>query len=303
MVTDISDGICAYLQGGFGNQLFILAAAWQQAERLQCPLYIDASRFSASDPLEFIKDTPRDFDLGVLALPGTVLVEDSPWYRSSPRRPKVLRKTAKGVYGLTVYRQPVFGFDERVNDVTVGTTMFGFFQSARYFEQIAGKVRWMLEAAAISTTERTTIDALAADPRITVHLRRGDYLQQKTTAYHGIATAAYFGRALGVFETLYPSRGTRIFSDSPEIARAEMASASDATFFDAIDPSSSVATVLAMAAGNGFAMSNSSFSWWAAWLMVQRADSYVIAPRPWQSGTKEDAIDLLMPTWLTLDAR
>ena len=36
-VRDISDGICAYLQGGLGNQLFILAAAWEQAERLDCP--------------------------------------------------------------------------------------------------------------------------------------------------------------------------------------------------------------------------------------------------------------------------
>lgn len=303
MVTDISDGICAYLQGGFGNQLFILAAAWQQAERLRCPLYIDASRFAASDPLEFAKETPRDFDLGALDLPGTVLVEDSPWYRSSPRRPRAMRKPAKGVFGLTVYKQPILGFDERVNGVAIGTTLVGYFQSAQYFSQIAGKMRELLEGADISAVESATIHALSADPRITAHLRRGDYLQQETTAHHGIASTAYFERALHVFGTLNPGRGIRIFSDSPELARTEMMNFPDASFFDSIEPSSSAATMLAMAAGSGFAMSNSSFSWWAAWLMGQREKIFIIAPRPWQVGIKEDAVDLLMPTWLTLDAR
>jgi hypothetical protein len=303
-VRDISDGICAYLQGGFGNQLFILAAAWEQAERLGCPLYIDASRFLARDPLERSKDTPWPFELGTIALPGTVLGEESPWYRNSPRRPVAIRNPGRRSHALKVYRQPTLKYHEDVNRVTPGTTLFGYFQAWRYFEGIADRLADALAGATITEAESRHLASLADVQTITAHVRRGDYLTPHAALHHGIASAEYFLRAFSVLRALGdPAMPVRIFSDSPAIVRAELAAAQNLVFVDDTSAMGSLATVRAMSQGAAFAMSNSSFSWWAAWLLSRRdPDAPIIAPRPWQADG-QSGHDQLLPNWLTLDAR
>lgn len=299
-VLDVRDGICAYLQGGIGNQLFILAAAWDQADRLGCPLYIDTSRFLQDDPLERSRDTRRHFELSAFDLPGVVIGSDSPWFRHSPRRPRLLRRQRRSALELTVYRQPGFGYDEAIEKIRPGTTLLGYFQSARYFERVAERMRSMLEAAPVTNAEDSVLRGILADPRVTIHLRRGDYLTGPASAHHGIASANYAARARRLFERLSPGSRFRVFSDSPEVARQELGESNELEYVDDPDRLSAMATLKAMAGGAGFIMSNSSFSWWAAWMM--RGDGTVVAPRPWQR-SGESASDLLLPDWLTLDAR
>lgn len=295
---DIRDGVCAYLQGGFGNQLFILAAAWQQAIRLNVPLYIDASRFTGRDRLEVGYETPRDFALGDLALPGTVIVEESPWLRNSPRRPRGLRRTVAS-RRLKVFRETTPGDIDALDKIVPGTTLFGYFQSPRYFTQIDERVAAMLFSRPSDSASRNH----ATSEHTTVHLRRGDYMDPAVARHHGLATADYVRRALALLRTMQPSWPALVYSDSPEVARRELADLDDVTFVDeSAGPLSDLETLVEMSRGNAFVMSNSSFSWWAAWLMSQRSDGLVIAPRPW-SANGDSGHQLLLPNWVTLDAR
>lgn len=300
---DISDGICAYLQGGFGNQLFILAAAWEQAERLDCPLYIDTSRYLAPDPLERAKETPRDYELAGLDGAGIILGADSPWYRNSPRRPTAIRRVGRGSRRLAVWRQPTLTYHDRVRSVRPGTTLLGYFQSPRYFESIAPRLASALRGAAISEAEQKQITGYHRTPAITAHVRRGDYLTPEAARHHGIASARYFARAIRLLRSqVAPVSTVRVFSDSPALAAEELSEIADLEFVPDTESLSSVATIRAMSDGVGFAMSNSSFSWWAAWLMSQDGDHPVVAPRPWQADG-QSGHDQLLPGWLTLDAR
>lgn len=299
---DISDGICAYLQGGLGNQLFILAAAWEQSQRLGCPLYVDTSRFLARDPLERRGDTARHFDMVGLELPGLVIGEESPWLANSPRRPGPARRPGSRSARLAVYRQPGFGFDPSINSIRPGTTLLGYFQSYRYFDGVADRVRELLTSMPLSAHENDFIRDAASTARITVHLRRGDYLASATNEYHGVATANYVNRALDLLADLSEGTEAMVYSDSPSLAREEL-TRETLRFVDDPDSLGTIATLRAMAEGTAFVMSNSSFSWWAAWLMSGRSsDRKVIAPRPWQA-SGESASDLLLPDWITLDAR
>ncbi|MBM7828991.1 alpha-1,2-fucosyltransferase [Microbacterium aurum] len=301
---DISDGICAYLQGGFGNQLFILAAAWQQADRLSCPLYIDASRFLAGDPLERAKETPRDYELSGLEGRGILIEADSPWYRNSPRRPAVIRRTGRSSRHLKVWRQPTFGYHEEVNLVTPGTTLLGYFQSPRYFDRVAEQLATTLEEAVLSDEESRWLRPFEHEAAITAHVRRGDYLNPQTALHHGIASGAYFTRAIATLRALAaPTSHIRVFSDSPEMARRELSHLGDVSFVDEPSNLRGLATIRAMSRGTAFAMSNSSFSWWAAWLLTRRKPTApVVAPRPWRADG-QSGHDQLLPEWLTLDAR
>lgn len=307
-VRDISDGICAYLQGGFGNQLFILAAAWEQAERLQCPLYVDTSRFLVGDRLEQalarVPETSWGFGLSDIAFPGTVLREDSPWYGNSPRRPAAIRRPGRRSQRLRVYRQPTLNYHDDVNQVSPGTTLLGYFQSWRYFESVADQVAAALTDAAVSDDESRVLASFDDVDAITAHVRRGDYLTTHASQHHGLAGPDYFLRALVLLRELRgPIAKVRVFSDSPEIVRTELAEAPGLEFVEDTSALGNLATVRAMSRASAFAMSNSSFSWWAAWLMSRRdPNAPVVAPRPWQADG-QSGHDLLLPTWLTLDAR
>jgi hypothetical protein len=60
---------------------------------------------------------------------------------------------------------------------------------------------------------------------------------------------------------------------------------------------SPISDLLAMSSAKGLVMSNSTFSWWAAWLGGQKQALNVIAPCPWfaQESAAED--QLYGPNW------
>lgn len=298
MATDISDGICGYVAGGLGNQLFILAAAWQQATRLGAPLYLDTSFHTAPGT--------RPYELDTLAeLPATVMAADSPW-RS--RRITKLRVIPVPLPRRPLRRRLYFErdgarYDRGINAIRTGTTLFGYFQSPLYFPDVAAGMEALITGAPETPAEREILDRVRADPRVGVHLRRGDYLDAAEDR-RVISSTDYAIRSRDLLRRLGVEQPLRIFSDSPELVREELGGdGADIEIFDDGGVLSSVNTLKAMSAGPAFVMSNSTFSWWAAWLMARRDPATtVIAPRPWDESGSAKA-DLLDPSWISLDTR
>lgn len=291
------DGVLAYIAGGLGNQLFILAAAWEQAERLGVPLYLDISHHAAKGSWAYGLDD--------LASPGLVLGEKSPWRTMTvpggrvlpvPRDPRALTR----IY----FEKDDARYDPAVNSIRPGTSMFGYFQSERYFSSIAEKVRSMILAAPESPAESDYLAKLGAEKRVTVHLRRGDYMLAPEDR-RLVASTEYAIRARDLLRQLGVSHPLRVFSDSPDLVRSELKDADgDIEFMEDTNLLTPINTIKAMASGEAFVMSNSSFSWWAAWLMQgsKGAAARVISPRPWnETGTAR--ADMLKKDWIGLDAR
>jgi hypothetical protein len=298
---NLGDGITAYLQGGLGNQLFIYAAALEQARRLACPLYVDISHFIARDPLDFHTETPRKYELAGLNLPGTVVGLDSPWFKNSPQRPRAIRRLGRRSRRLRVHRQLGFGYSSSVNLIKPGTTMHGYFQAFKYFSGVSDELYELLLSAPLAAPEEKKLAILRESRGINAHARRGDYVQSEVRDFHGMTTTRYFAEAFKVLGELVRPETIRIFSDSPDHVKSEFAAFSDIEFIDD-SQLSSFGSLRALSTGEAMVMSNSSFSWWAAWLMTKQQSLPVVAPRPWQANG-EGALDLLLPTWLTLDAR
>lgn len=295
-MTTTQDGITAYVAGGLGNQLFILGAAWEQARRLGCPLYLDASAFEVN-PLQ-------PYGLHPIKTPAVLLGRDeSPWRTvrvPTGRHLPVPRRFPGRVY----VERSVDHYSDAINRVRPGTTLIGYFQSSRYFPTVADDLVESLWATVETPEESAILADFRSRPAITLHLRRGDYLAAPEGRVF-VATVDYARRAVALLRQTGLDLGVRVFTDSVDIVRRELGDAVEGfEFVERSLPLSTIGTLKAMAAGSAMVMSNSSFSWWGAALMRSRApeEPIVVAPRPWTASGGARA-DLLEPGWVTLDGR
>lgn len=293
-----SDGITGYIAGGLGNQLFILAAAWEQAQRLHCPLYLNTSYLSVSGL--------RSLEVDQISHPGIDVGPKGHW--TSKKFPGdhifPVPRSLAAIRGHVFFEKDQARFDPKINTVSPGTMLIGYFQSAQYFPHVSSQLAELIRTAPVTDQEQDYLDELAAHPGVTLHLRRGDY-QAEINRGSIVASADYARRALTLIRKLGNTDPVRVFSDSPEQVKHELAQhAEQFEFVDNSRLSTGIATIKAMSQGTALVMSNSSFSWWAGWLMEQRMPGIatVISPRPWnETGTAR--ADMLYPTWLSVDAR
>lgn len=289
------DGVCGYVMGGLGNQLFILAAAWEQSNRLGCPLYLDVSHFS-------VEGTHR---LGLHAIehPGQVLTASESSWRAVRLNAERVLPVPKRPWGRTFFERDGDAYQSSIDRIRPGTTLFGYFQSHRYFEAIESDILSRMLVVDETSRETEVIGEMAQREVITLHLRRGDYLAVSPDRQF-VATVAYAQRAIRQLRSQGISLPVRVFSDSVDLVKSELSGFEGEFEFVEDGVLGTWATLKAMALGKAMIMSNSSFSWWAAALMQhQRGRNVpVVAPRPWtQTGTSKS--DLLKPEWIALDAR
>ena len=259
-----SSGIVVELTGGLGNQLFGFAAGFALSRRLGVPLWLDTHKVG--------KGAFREFALTNLISETVQILEPGLGIRCD------------------VFQESGFHFDDRWSMISHPVRLRGYFQSWRYTEDCTDDLRQYV-------VERLPPVETTATPWLTVHVRRGDYLVSPHREYHGVVTRKYLRSATELARCLSGIHSCVVFSDDEEQARevAALLGASE------VEPRTStpMETLAWMRLGGGFVMSNSSLSWWAAYL-AQDSSAVVIAPRPWFEAQGLDTRDLLPSRWLTL---
>jgi hypothetical protein len=284
------NGIVAELRGGFGNQLFILMAAWTQAERLNCPLYLDISALKGGNI--------RSYALGRLEHPGILI--------SRPRPVAFLMRVAPR-FGIRrrLFREASFAFDPNINSVRIGTSLEGYFQSPEYFIGMEDRLLDLLLGVHLDDEEKAFVQSFSEGETIHAHVRRGDYLLAHNRSQHGLASLSYFVRARQLLGLLGNPKDCTIFTDSPAFVREEFKGCAGFNIVgEEGDRFDDIVQILAMSQTSSFIMSNSSFSWWAAWIVSRRSAQKFncVAPRPWFVDGNS-ASDLLLENWITLSAK
>lgn len=279
------------LIGGLGNQLFQYATGLSQAQRLGCPLDLDVTYFTVSDK--------RDVGLRSFNHSGKfVNVPQKSKARWIQRRPRA---------DPSVLREASYLFDPRVCEVRPGTRLEGYFQSWRYFEDVSYLVREQVRNLRLpSVWYLEMLEHLQGTPWIGVHMRRGDYTTDRYRNTFGPISVEYVDRGLRFLRREADSLPTLVFSDEPGVVIQELREVGlDNVADSVIEPppgTDPIESMLLLSTAAHLLLSNSSFSWWAAYL-GHRPGRLVVAPRPWFLGLDHDTRDLLLPEWLTLDSR
>ena len=251
------------LMGGLGNQLFQVAAAYAFCKRTGKALKISQRSMGASG----YKPTYWDSYL------------------------RELKSSVSARKSGTIWKEPSFSYTPIPPTTQV---LAGYYQSSRYFQDCATEIRRLFHPgpAAHIKMLKTHGGLLVSKPNATVvHIRRGDYFgSDELQERHGLLTADWYQRALAKVEP----KDLIIFSDDIAWCRS-LDFLQGATFVD--EPDEVIALHL-MTHFRHFILSNSSFSWWAAWLSCSED---VVVPNRWfgPSGP-QDTQDIYEPNWLSL---
>jgi len=159
----------------------------------------------------------------------------------------------------------------------------GTWQSELYFKKIAAQIqKQFVFKAPTDDGNKKLVKEINNCNAISIHIRRGDYLQSHWKQSLGvIKDMEYYKAAAAVMESRVSNPRYFIFSDDMEWVKANLPLAG-CIYVDHNKDSSSFADMYLMSLCKHNIIANSTFSWWAAWLN-QNPGKIVIMPEKWMN--------------------
>lgn len=255
------------LQGGLGNQLFEIAAGFTLRDVVGAQVRF--STFWFDNPAT--DETARSLAVGGLLRPDEVT------------RVRVPRK---GGYGDRIHSLRVVETspeDDALSRVRPWTRyVAGYFQRLDYVDQAWPVLRDRL-AASSEEAHRMLASPLCGDHGC-VHVRLGDYLMSPAAReVHGVATPAYYARAIDALHRKFGVREWKLISDDLPEAERRLISAGlpHGVTLEPVAMQDDWSELTVLATARSCVISNSSFSWWGAYLAGRSHEAAVVAPTPW----------------------
>ncbi len=116
---------------------------------------------------------------------------------------------------------------------------------------------------------------------IALHIRRGDYISSKRTAkYHGNLEKEYFLQSVDYLRNKFLNLPVLLFSDDHKWLHSEMKSLIPNSFVFSSQDFSAESDLFYMTKAKYFILSNSTFSWWAAFLSKEK-NKFIVIPKYW----------------------
>lgn len=276
------------LNGGLGNQLFQYAFAYSLAQR-GYNVILDASGFnmdSAHNGLEV-----DGYGIKLIVSKKLSLMERLKYQLVA--RNQCLDKILRGVI---VERRS--GFDRRMISPPAHSLMAGYFQTEKYFKHHRDELIQEFELPEhLRSSINNQLNLIKEYPEVTsIHIRRGDYLSN--SEIYGVCDKEYFLRAITLINDKYPDTKFLFFSDDMSWVKKNF---SHSDFLFAEGTNSAKQDLYLMSLCSHHVLSNSSFSWWGAWLN-RKADKIVVAPSRWYSDDEleQSASDVVPADWLRI---
>lgn len=197
-----------------------------------------------------------------------------------------------------VYDERTFAFDNDALNVLPGTYMRGYWQSEKYFFQPEVWRQDLTLREPVSPLARRAVDHLNSVESVFIHVRRGDYLNPGTAAFHGNLGHAdlkqgYYADAIEFVKQRVVKPEFYVFSDDPQWCR-------DYLPYPVISMQgfSRQEDLYVMSQCRHGIMANSTFGWWANWL-GDRPGRVVVAPKKWFNA-QADLSSIIPERWTRL---
>jgi hypothetical protein len=276
--------IAVTLEGRLGNQLFQYAFIYSAAKKLNTRFYLDKSvDYLLLDKYFHIEnDFCWYFDNYIFSIKGFKNIF------SHHLRYKFY-SVLKSIFNLkemTIdsYNDPAIQIKSVKNNIIYN----GFFQSEEYFKESGGQIHNLFKIKEIYKTEFEKIINNACLPPnyVVVHIRRKDYIDLNFALGY-----EYFHKAI---KSIHKEENYYVFiSDEPGIIEHEF----NYIKHKYISFNNEIIDFQFIKNADICILSNSSFSWWGAWLNIKQPK--IIAPEYWLGNDykKELPVNIIPSSW------
>ena len=263
--------ITVRLNGGLGNQLFQYSTARALAFKHCVPLRIDCSNY------EFYDVHP--FRLKFLRCSGEFSAKTGLLNRYL-NNIKFIRWLKLLGLARKNYLESSLEYDEKICELDSDARLYGYFQTEKYFLNI----RHLLLAELMPNDSQVSkisdqVEEIRRSQCISLHIRRGDYVSNPAASQiHGVCELDYYYDAISYIKSVrsVDKAVVYVFSDDIEWCRKNLTLDDDVRYITGFDDEPELDLYL-MSCCTDNVISNSTFSWWAAWLNCN-ANKIVVAP-------------------------
>jgi hypothetical protein len=253
--------ITTSLMGGLGNYMFQISAAYTIAKDLRTDAIFDLSRTGQSQ--------------------------------------RHINNYLDNIFSKVKFGTPIpkYIFNERgfsYDPIPAADDLYlsGYFQSEKYFNKYAEDIR---ELFSCKDTENKLRDHISQiEYTCSIHVRRGDYLKYPNK--HSQSPTEYYDTAISLVKEQNPNVTFLIFSDDIQWCKNHFIG-NEYTFIEGFEDWEDL---ILMSICDANIITNSTFSWWAAWL-GETPGKLIIAPEKWFGPEgPQDQQDIIPERWTKL---
>jgi len=197
-------------------------------------------------------------------------------------------------YERTIYE------DEYVNNnfnIGLGNyNLHGFFQSEKYFKEIEDNIRYFFT---LKDEYQNIIDSYDMKNTCSLHIRRSDYIGSQI---HGALTneetlIKYINDGLKSIYDCNENPRIIVFSDDINWCRSNLPFKN----LEFIEGNNEIIDLFIMSKCENHIISNSTFSWWGAWLNTNK-NKKIVTPTPWLLGNDYPLINsnIIPDDWIKI---
>jgi hypothetical protein len=275
------------IRGGMGNQMFQVAFAKALAIRFQAEL--ELVDMSSNARVE------RNWSLSCFGL-----------------EPKLISKKLKFFILLRILVQRIFlRFSPEVSlGVLIEQEEFsppreckyppnlvsGYWQCRKCFEKYSDDIKKFFTFPELPANFDITLQIRNQSPSVAIHIRRGDYSDDSIArSIHLVCTPEWYSDAWNSLRKQLGECHAIVYSDDVDWVKSNVLLEGNVFYSDNED-SAEWFDMASMSKCDHFIISNSTYSWWAAFLGAT-SESIVIAPKQWLVGKKTVDIGMCPESW------
>ena len=283
---------------GLGNQLFQYAFARALQLKTGKKVLLDASREYKNVSSESKVERPYRLDHFKITL-NKAEIKDLNKYKFL-KQDNLLRKinfylATHSVLGKRYYEETYDNFLPDYINIQWNSYIRGWFQNEKYFKKYRNIIiREIVPQKKIKIgTELKNV--LKNKETVAIHIRRGDY-----KVLGNMLPVTYYQRAIDYMNTKIANPYYCIFSDEISWVKENMDFGDNVYFVSKNCTFEDYEELMIMSKCKNFIISNSTFSWWGAWL-CQNNKKIVIAPKHWfYNKTVEDNYCITPKEWVRI---
>ena len=261
------------LSSGLGNQLFQYSLALYLKENTDQEILFDLNSFKN----DFSK---RSFELKILNPPFDFFHDTSLYTNAVGKIRYYYKLLCYFKYNIITERN----FLSKKLSTKKPNFYDGFWQTNYFAEKINVRNHLIIHHPQPNFIRELETE-IRNNESISLHVRRGDYFSNTYVKRYGVCTPEYYQNAINFFKNQNHKQKYFIFSDDLDWVKEKLILPEDSVFVPNNDINSFWYIQL-MSLCHHNIISNSSFSWWGAYLN-ENTEKMVIAPEKWMNDTNK----------------